>query len=222
MQHERRRFFPSRRVQTVPGRSVELEMQLRPGAAAPEPVTRPPAPPEPPAPPPPPPPAEGCGCEVHGAGWLVSGVGGLSEQLPNGQTRFYSQWGANESRWTGTPAHYDADGNPLPIPAEQFHCHYVKADYSSAELGLHAVLQGRALADAHWTFQWQGGALGEPVAPGYYGGVLRVNTWGNVLQVIGSGISHDGTERIVGLTAWAHCGGQQVAELTLDIYFPGF
>ncbi|WP_343292989.1 hypothetical protein AAHN93_14750 [Vandammella animalimorsus] len=202
-------------------------MQLRPGAAAPEPVTLPPAPPEPPAPPPPPPPppppAEGCGCDVHGAGWLVSGGGELSEQLPNGQTRFYSQWGDAESRWTGMPAHHDADGNPLPIPAEQFHCHYIKAYYSSAEYGLHAVLQGRALADAHWTFQWQGGALGEPVAPSnYYSGTFRVNTWGNVLQVIGKEISYDGSEITISLTAWAHCGGQQVAEIALDLYFPGY
>ena len=65
MQHGRRRFFPARRVQTVPGRSVELEMQLRPGAAAPEPAALPPAPPEPP------PPAGGCVCDVHGVAWLV-------------------------------------------------------------------------------------------------------------------------------------------------------
>ncbi|WP_143326101.1 hypothetical protein [Vandammella animalimorsus] len=191
-------------------------MQLRPGAAAPEPVTLPPAPPEPP------PPAGGCGCDVHGAGWLVSGGGELSEQLPNGQTRFYSQWGDAESRWTGTPAHHDAGGNPLPIPAEQFHCHYLKTTYLP-ENGLYAVLQGRALADAHWTFQWQGGALGDPKAPGGdYSGGFRVNTWGNVLQVIGGAISHGGSEFALSLTAWAHCGGQQVAELTLDIYFPGY
>ena len=37
----RRRFFPSTTVQKVPGRTVELEMQLRPVATAPVPAAAP-------------------------------------------------------------------------------------------------------------------------------------------------------------------------------------
>ncbi|MDO4770202.1 MAG: hypothetical protein Q4A11_07540, partial [Brachymonas sp.] len=50
---------------------------------------------------------------------------------------------------------------------------------------------------------------------------IAVSTWGNVLQVVGNEVTYDGTEMTFSLTAWAHCGGEQVAELKLDIYFPG-
>lgn len=216
---ERRRFFPSRRVQREIGQRVAVEVQLRPEGPAPK-LEAAPAPEAPPPPPPPPPPSA---CAIIGAGWLEKGVGNLFEQLPDGQTRFWADWGGLESRWTGTPGHHDAGGNPLPIPAEQFHCHHLKTSYYTIGQGLHAVLQGAALSDAMWTFQWEGAQIGEPHAPSNinYSGTITVSTWGNVLQVVGNDVSYDGTDMTFRLTAWAHCGGEQVAEITLDIYFPG-
>lgn len=147
-----------------------------------------------------------------------------SRTLPDGRIEI-SDWNTR-TVWSGAPTQTNSDGNPLPVPGQQFHCHEARMHFDALRPvrgGIHAVLQGTALSAAHWTFQWDGAEIGAPQMPQsiHYGGTIAVSTWGNVLQVVGNEVTYDGTEMTFSLTAWAHCGGEQVAELKLDIYFPG-
>ena len=188
----RRRFFPSTTAQKVPGRTVELEMQLRPEAPAA------------------PPPSAGA-CEVLGAGWITT-AWGAGEDIGNGRVRFGPSYDAH-TVWAGTPAHVDDQGQALGVPGPQFHCVHMSAYVFHRPTAWHAVLQGTALTDAHWTYQWQNKEVGEPLSPA--SGCL-VSSWGNVLLVLGPEYL-SGTSGSELLTAWAWCGGQQVGEVTLSI-----
>ena len=216
---ERRRFFPSSPVQTVPGRSVELEMQLRP--LAPVPAVAPA-----------PPPAPG-GCDVIGVGWLFgsSWEDGnewwSGETLPDGRLRIWDEWNEdNSSVWEGEPAHYMDDymppHRPRTVPGPGFRCTYLSVawDWSSFGRTFHAVLQGGAMTDAHWRWQWPGRAEDEPLsALGH-----AVEAWGNVLQVrLTYEWPDDYTRRYEELlVARAFCGGNQVGEVQLRAVFPGY
>lgn len=203
---ERRRFFPATPVQRVPGRTVELEMQLRPEAPVVVPAPQP---------------APLGECDLVGAGWLLGSH--LDswyrdvlqvDALPDGRTRIWDAWGETvDSLWVGEPAHVDENGAARPIPGPGFRCVHVGVrDSEWAGLGslFHAVLQGEGMTQAHWQFAWSGRAPGEPVSP--LGHV--VTTWGNVLQVRAvADETGSGGESL--LTATAFCGGRPVDELTL-------
>ena len=82
----RRRFFPSTTVQKVPGRTVELEMQLRPVATAPAP---------------------GGGTGPANVTWLphqsLWGVGRQTVFLGDGQWDINNGRGIPRSIWEGVP-----------------------------------------------------------------------------------------------------------------------
>ncbi|MDO5289353.1 MAG: hypothetical protein Q4F13_06925 [Pseudomonadota bacterium] len=196
---ERRRFFPARHVQHVPGQTVAMDVQLTPKAPAP---------------------AGGCQCDVVGAGWLASLTGdGFDvgwEQLPNGLWRVSGQTGSNHwsvSLWQGTPDTFDAYGFPLESPG--FRCVDLTLDiYAWVVLPvIVGVLQGRTLCDAAWDVAWAQGAAGS-AAQSIHG--HRAHAQGNMLYVYPAKLQGD-TVTTDTLTARASCGGQTLDTLKLTI-----
>ena len=199
---ERRRFFPAIPVQQVPGRTVELEVQLRqlPGVAAPAPGAH--------------------SCDVTGATWLMS-ITGLGEdagwsELPDGQgyqRTGYSNGMGCTSIWEGTPGRPDTQGPYLEGP--NFRCVFLRLvvgewDFPPLIVG---VLQGRSLCDVHWELSWShpGELPGDSLNGGY------ALTEGNMIWVrpyLSGAPIHFETET---LTASACCGGAQVGELILEV-----
>ena len=127
---ERRRFFPARRVQQVPGQRVELEMQLRAEAPAPAPVPKE----EPPA---------ACECDVDGPALLP-------DWHSNAGTVLYS---------TQHPefGHVDNHGNrALVYRMRNEGGRVVRAAVqidTFEPTTLRAVLLGRTLVDVAWTWE---------------------------------------------------------------------
>ena len=203
---ERRRFFPATPVQQVPGRTVELEMQLRP--ELPVVVTAAPV---------------GPVCDVIGATWLLS-MSGLSEdagwnELPDGggfeRTGYSSGW-SSTSVWRGTPGSPDAQGPYLEGPS--FRCTFLSLmagewNWPPVIVG---VLQGRSLCDVHWTLSWSHAG----VMPGQSLNGLRAVTEGNMIWAYlypQTAPVHFENET---LTARAFCGDAQVGELILEVIVP--
>lgn len=206
---ERRRFFPSRPVQTVPGRTVELAVQLRKlpeaVAAAPEPA-------------------------FSYATWL------LPDLIPNYQSLTQKSDGVWEDEYgsvfKGEPFEgYQDGGQPIAIVGDGFTCvdavidsHYSQGGYGraiyGAIFGATAAVTWEFTWDNAWTGEFQDGMEGseidfDPSAPGIF-----VSLYGHRASAYGSTIllrtwpTDGGAGGQDTLTAIATIGGAEVARLT--------
>jgi len=224
----RRKFFPSRPVQTELGRSVELTVQLHRGAA--------------PAPAP---------CLIHGAHWSITIPSGDMEEfwrllieeeeeeeeveegdwevdgIGNGSIgRFLAHYRGKPHLHTYTDQSGETRQQKLEAP--HFHCHRLEIDRNDwwpGYLGADAVcppvllgtLLGSHMTDAHWTVTW------EPAHPADSGKSATGDfylTAGNALWVypVFREEEEEEEERIdTHLQATAWCGGKAVAQLELII-----
>ena len=199
----RRRFFPSTTVQKVPGRTVELEMQLRPVATAPAPAAAP---------------APGGGTGPANVTWLPhqslwDGVERQTDFLGDGQWDINNGWGIPRSIWEGVPGNLD---DVRPELSAEFRCTEIEVvtSYlveSGRDLEYFGVIQGATLADARWDFEWNEPHLENPA---YSKRLHRAEVFGNVVRVLLT--PTDGSlESRETLTARAYSGGAQVGELKL-------
>ncbi|WP_156949804.1 hypothetical protein [Simplicispira psychrophila] len=229
---QRRRFFAATPVQTVPGQTVAVEVQMRRNALAPvsAPVSVPTT-----------------------ATWLLPQAFAFipleevdwalepsQEGLP-----FYDFWLYHyeknfglSARWKGTPGTTNASGNPLPIPGADFVCHEVTAStYENRLRGSGAVffgvLQGATLADVHWKLMWNTPWAGPDLTEHGLDSVeyeldfdpedaryavslhgSRASTWGNMVMVILHPTGSGGMRVDMTLTATAYSAGVEVAKLS--------
>ena len=199
----RRRFFPSTTVQKVPGRTVELEMQLRPVATAPVPAAAP---------------APGGGTGPANVTWLPhqslwDGVGRETDFLGDGQWDINNGWGIPRSIWEGVPGNLD---EVRPELSAEFRCIEIEVVTSDwIELGrdleYFGVIQGATLVDARWEFEWDPANVDDP---SFSQRLHRAWAFGNVIRVLLT--PTDGSlESQETLIARAFSGGAQVGELKL-------
>ena len=199
----RRRFFPSTTVQKVPGRTVELEMQLRPVATAPVPAAAP---------------APGGGTGPANVTWLPhqslwDGVERQTDFLGDGQWDINNGWGIPRSIWEGVPGDLD---DVRPELSAEFRCieiEVVTSDWIEVgrDLEYFGVIQGATLADARWEFEWDEPHLENPA---YSKRLHRAEVFGNVVRVLLTS-TKGGRKSRETLTARAYSGGAQVGELKL-------
>lgn len=202
----RRRFFPSTKVQTVPGRTVELEMQLRPAAKAAAPSSAAPSVPG--------------NDEIFGVGWLAPTLDESpnpnlrSELLPDGRYEImdYDRLGLESSVWEGTPVYVDPDFVVHPVPGPGFHCVelQVETTYYMTWPGrtYFGVVQGTTMTNVSWEFEWDFASSDPAVSRQGH----RVVTYGNVLH-LRCEATGTGSELIDTLTARAFSSGVQVGQL---------
>ena len=187
----RRRFFPSTTAQKVPGRTVELETQLRrcPAAAA----------------------------SVNEVGWFSPIFDGWWawhwDELPDGRWEVNESNGRILSIWEGDP-----QGMELPVPTSTFRCVEITARYgivggnSTHHVG---VVQGSTMSDVRWEAAWDAPSVGDPTVSAGIGN--RFWTWGNVIVVEqlrkGDAGGPVGTGWKETLTATAFSGGTEVGTL---------
>ena len=144
---ERRRFFPATPVQRVPGRTVELEMQLRPEAPVPLP------------------PAVG----VPAATWLPGRFTAMWQNWDppeisaeaDGRTRIHFG-GEHQTWWVGEPML--VGGVPAPLPTPAWRCVQVDMEPGWGEPALYGVLWD-APAGAEWVLAWDSPADPAPDLP---------------------------------------------------------
>ena len=191
----RRRFFPSTTAQKVPGRTVELEMQLRPAATAPVPAAAP----------------ANVTWLPHQSLW--DGVDRQTVFLGDGQWDINNGWGIPRSIWEGVPGNLD---DVRPELSAEFRCIEIEVVTSywieaGRDLEYFGVIQGATLADARWEFEWDEPHLENPA---YSKRLHRAEVFGNVVRVLltPTGGSPESRET---LTARAYSGGAQVGELRL-------
>lgn len=200
----RRRFFPSTKVQTVPGRTVELEMQLRPVAKAVAPALASP----------------GGGTGSVQVTWLPSQAlwvnDVFSDDLGGGLWDINNGWGIPRSIWDGVPTELDEGGSARPVLSAGFRCVEIEVETSywidsARDLEYFGVIQGATLADARWEFEWDAPNPGNPALSER---LHRAEAFGNVIHVVltPTGGSPESRET---LTARAFSGGVQVGELKL-------
>ena len=189
----RRRFFPSTTVQKVPGRTAELEMQLRPvaTAAAPAPAN--------------------VTWLPHQSLW--DGVERQTDFLGDGQWDINNGWGIPRSIWEGVPGNLD---DVRPELSAEFRCTEIEVVTSDwIELGrdleYFGVIQGATLVDARWDFEWNKPHLENPA---YSKRLHRAEVFGNVVRVLLTP-TEGSLESRETLTARAYSGGAQVGELRL-------
>ena len=188
----RRRFFPSTTAQKVPGRTVELEMQLRP--------------------------APGGGTGPANVTWLPhqslwDGAERQTDFLGDGQWDINNGWGIPRSIWEGVPGNLD---DVRPELSAEFRCIEIEVVTSylvelGRDLEYFGVIRGATLADARWDFEWNEPHLENPA---YSKRLHRAEVFGNVVRVLLT--PTDGSlESRETLTARAYSGGAQVGELKL-------
>lgn len=205
----RRRFFPSTKVQTVPGRTVELEMQLRRSPVS-KPVSH-----------------NGTGDgadDLIGVGWFTPIFNGWTEWIweeqPDGRWNVYGD-GAS-SLWDGT-----GDGSGAPSPSATFRCVELlaRADWAEGPRTQHVgVLQGATMSNVRWEASWDAPSPSDPSVSGGIGN--RFSTWGNVILVeqinTGGSGGPDGSEWTETLNATAFSGGLAVGTLVLHCFHPAY
>ena len=195
----RRRFFPSTTVQKVPGRTVELEMQLRPVATAAAP-------------------APGGGTGPANVTWLPhqslwDGVERQTDFLGDGQWDINNGWGIPRSIWEGVPGNLD---DVRPELSAEFRCTEIEVVTSylieaGRDLEYFGVIQGATLVDARWEFEWDPANVDDP---SFSQRLHRAWAFGNVIRVLLT--PTDGSlESQETLIARAFSGGAQVGELKL-------
>ena len=193
----RRRFFPSTTVQKVPGRTVELEMQLRPVATAPAP---------------------GGGTGPVNVTWLPhqslwDGVERQTVFLGDGQWDINNGRGIPRSIWEGVPGDLD---DVRPELSAEFRCTEIEVVTSAGikrgrDLEYFGVIQGATLVDARWDFEWDKPFFENPA---YSRELHRAEVFGNVVHVL-LRPTGDGMKSRETLTARAYSGCAQVGELKL-------
>ena len=195
----RRRFFPSTTVQKVPGRTAELEMQLRPVATAAAP-------------------APGGGTGPANVTWLPhqslwDGVERQTDFLGDGQWDINNGWGIPRSIWEGVPGNLD---DVRPELSAEFRCTEIEVVTTSLigagrDLEYFGVIQGATLVDARWEFEWDPANVDDP---SFSQRLHRAWAFGNVIRVLLT--PTDGSlESQETLIARAFSGGAQVGELKL-------
>ena len=199
----RRRFFPSTTAQKVPGRTVELETQLRPVATAPVP-------------------AAAAAASVNEVGWFSPIFDGWWEwgweELPDGRWLAGAGNGAIESIWEG-----DRAGMNSPAPTAVFRCMEItaRADWAKNVSTSHVgVVQGSSMTDVRWEAAWDAPSVGDPTVSAGIGN--RFRTWGNVIVVeqlnTGGSGGPGGTDWTETLTATAFSGGEAVGTLVINCF----
>ena len=193
----RRRFFPSTTVQKVPGRTVELEMQLRPVATAPVPAAAP-------AP-------ANVTWLPHQSLW--DGVDRQTVFLGDGQWDINNGRGIPRSIWEGVPGNLD---DVRPELSAEFRCTEIEVVITGligAEryLEYFGVIQGATLVDARWEFEWDPANVDDP---SFSQRLHRAWAFGNVIRVLLKP-TEGGLKSRETLTARAYSGGAQVGELKL-------
>lgn len=202
----RRRFFPSSPAQSIPGRTVELEMQL-PKAAVQAAGG-----------------GQGASDDILGAGWFSPAFGreyGWAwESQPGG--RWIVNAGDVASIWEGSPE----DGSVgAPRPGSTFRCVELTAPEPNDGPYQHhvGVVQGASMSGVRWDAVWDTPSPSDPSVSAGVGN--RFTTWGNVIVVeqintCGGGIvGMSGTET---LTATAYSGAATVATLVLHCFHPSY
>ena len=190
----RRRFFPSTTVQKVPGRTVELEMQLRPVATAPVPAAAP-------AP-------ANVTWLPHQSLW--DGVEIEPVFLGDGRWGINNGWGIRRSIWEGVPGNLD---DVRPELSAEFRCTEIEV-VTSYQIKLReyfGVIQGATLVDARWEFEWDPASVDDP---SFSRQRHRAWAFGNVIRVLLTSADGGLISRET-LTARAYSGGAQVGELKL-------
>ena len=199
----RRRFFPSTTVQKVPGRTVELEMQLRPVATAPAPAAAP---------------APGGGTGPANVTWLPhqslwKGVVRQTVFLGDGRWDINNGWGIPRSIWEGVPGNLD---DVRPELSAEFRCTEIEVETTymikvGRDLEYFGVIQGATLVDARWEFEWDPANVDDP---SFSQRLHRAWAFGNVIRVLLTPTDHS-RESQETLIARAFSGGAQVGELKL-------
>ena len=191
----RRRFFPSTTVQKVPGRTAELEMQLRPVATAPVPAAAP----------------ANVTWLPHQSLW--EGVVRETVFLGDGRWDINNGWRIPRSIWEGVPGNLD---DVRPELSAEFRCTEIDVvnPYligAGRDLEYFGVIQGATLVDARWEFEWDPANVDDP---SFSRRLHRAWAFGNVIRVLLTPPvgSQEGQET---LTARAYSGGAQVGELKL-------
>ena len=195
----RRRFFPSTTVQKVPGRTVELEMQLRPVATAAAP-------------------APGGGTGPANVTWLPhqslwDGVERQTDFLGDGQWDINNGWVIPRSIWEGVPGNLD---DVRPELSAEFRCTEIEVVitgliWAERYLEYFGVIQGATLVDARWEFEWDPANVDDP---SFSQRLHRAWAFGNVIRVLLKP-TEGGLKSRETLTARAYSGGAQVGELKL-------
>lgn len=191
----RRRFFPSTTVQKVPGRTVELEMQLRPVATAPVPAAAP----------------ANVTWLPHQSLW--EGVDRETVFLGDGRWDINNGRGIPRSIWEGVPGDLD---DVRPELSAEFRCTEIEVVTSylvelGRDLEYFGVIQGATLVDARWEFEWDPANVDDP---SFSQRLHRAWAFGNVIRVLLT--PTDGSlESQETLIARAFSGGAQVGELKL-------
>ena len=192
----RRRFFPSTTVQKVPGRTVELEMQLRPVATAPVPAAAP---------------------APANVTWLPhqSLWRGVWQTvfLGDGQWDINNGWVIPRSIWEGVPGNLD---DVRPELSAEFRCTEIEVVITGSigaerYLEYFGVIQGATLVDARWEFEWDPANVDDP---SFSQRLHRAWAFGNVIRVLLKP-TEGGLKSRETLTARAYSGGAQVGELKL-------
>lgn len=208
----RRRFFPATPVQTVPGRTVELEVQLRP-----EPV------------------AKAATASTPGAGgaaavtWLTPSLLGHPDlysidhgdgvyelrSRPDGPAGPADMDGLEYSIWRGTPVSI-VDDYVQALPGPDFHCTELELttsvlpwDEATVIWSVYGVIEGANLSDAHWVCQWDLPSEDDP-AVSERGN--SVTTYGNLVLVTPH-YTNGRQDYLETLTAIAYSGGAEVGRL---------
>lgn len=192
----RRRFFPSTTVQKVPGRTVELEMQLRPAATAPVPAAAP-------AP-------ANVTWLPHQSLWDAYRETVI---LDDGRWDINNGRGIPRSIWDGVPGDLD---DVRPELSADFRCTEIEVVTTylieaGRDLEYFGVIQGATLVDARWEFEWDPANVDDP---SFSQRLHRAWAFGNVIRVLLT--PTDGSlESQETLIARAFSGGAQVGELKL-------
>ena len=201
----RRRFFPTTPAQTLPGNTVELELQLRRQPVGVAPVAAAPT---------------GVACTGWLAPWLCAAPHEalVVEPLPDGRTAITGTYfdddlgtdfgGLEASVWDGTPAALDVLGRARPVPSEGFVC----VDLQINTTG-YTPFPGRhftaLVPGGEWLVAWDAPSVGDPLvsASGH-----RAIVVGGTL-VVAAADTDTGTNAIEVLTANALTGGTVVKQL---------
>jgi len=201
---ERRRFFPARPTQQVPGNTVALQLRMRPQAAA---VAAPAA-------------QGGASC----TGWLVPQLWSAAESmlgvstLPDGRAEIIGLYdeptgadytGLETSLWSGTPVLRDSLGRARPIPGDGFLCDELQINTTE-----YLPFPGRqflALAPGcTWTAAWDSAGADPLVAASGHAATLGAGVL--LVDIVSTDTSTSLAET---LTASATAGTTLVAQLVL-------
>ena len=197
---ERRRFFPSKRVQQEPGRTVELDLQLKPEGAK---VECPPG---------------SCVCDVDGVAWFGDWYATPSME---------NDWriGVRSATGAATQGMVEPEGFAWRVGGRVVGAYVDIEPPDEAEPRPHiwrAVVLGRTLCDVQWTW-----SLDVPEFPSFDGfipwwdGIEVTELAGSLLVRVGDGYDFpwEGEAWWATFRATATCAGEPVGTLELR---PGF